>query len=461
MQTEGDSVTKEPGVHTHSGDPVTAQVQQVVSTLHSFAEDSSDSVRNCVANSVTSATCDVMQRLPSKSSLERSVRRKRQRTDNAREIPHTRNFDIPPEYQEIILHDSGVDDVDRIICMGDINIVTNLSGNIFEELVLTLPQEPEVEEVVAYFESNYIRGMQIGGRRRDPRFPIKLWNHFEDAEECAPKTTNCCEGFHNALKSVYMCAPNHVEVSEGHRSGHRCPASTRVNKLFESDRCNANRLLEDLMSLYKSILQRLMMPRTFCTWRAVADYDVNDERNHLPLEAVDFGVKFYIELGQSRLDSGIVHTVKKHGRDFLMKLLQELQQRLPSNINHLQSLDALTPETVLGVRKPRLQELSFLPKYSGDIGKLDGQWQRLATVSWPKDVINDSEKFWLTVHSHQDASGERDFKEVGQFALSMLSLPISNASVERVFSQMNLIKNKLRNRMRPRSQKPPDTLGAA
>ena len=129
MQTEGDSVTKEPGVHTHSGDPVTAQVQQVVSTLHSFAEDSSDSVRNCVANSVTSATCDVMQRLPSKSSLERSVRRKRQRTDNAREIPHTRNFDIPPEYQEIILHDSGVDDVDRIICMGDINTVSNLNGN--------------------------------------------------------------------------------------------------------------------------------------------------------------------------------------------------------------------------------------------------------------------------------------------------------------------------------------------
>ena len=77
---------------------------------------------------------------------------------------------------------------------------------VFEELVLTLPQEPEVEEVVAYFESNYIRGIQIGGRRRDSRFPIKLWNHFEDAEECAPKTTNCCEGFHNALKSVYMCA---------------------------------------------------------------------------------------------------------------------------------------------------------------------------------------------------------------------------------------------------------------
>lgn len=174
---------------------------------------------------------------------------------------------------------------------------------------------------------------------------------------------------------------------------------------------------------------------------------MKDDRNHLPLEAVDFGVKFNIELGHSKLDPRIVHTIKKYGRAFLMQLLNELQQRLPSNIHHLQSLDALTPETVLGVRKPRLHELSFLQKYSGDISKLDEQWQRLATVSWPKDVIDDAEQFWMTVHSHQDASGERDFKEVGQFALSMLSLPISNASVERVFSQMNLIKNKLRNRM--------------
>ena len=57
-------MTKEPGIHIHPGDPLTAQEQQVVSTLHSFAEDSSDGVRKSVANIVTSATFDVMQRLP-------------------------------------------------------------------------------------------------------------------------------------------------------------------------------------------------------------------------------------------------------------------------------------------------------------------------------------------------------------------------------------------------------------
>lgn len=136
---------------------------------------------------------------------------------------------------------------------------------------------------------------------------------------------------------------------------------------------------------------------------------------------------------------------------FLMQLIKEMQNRLPDNVHILQSLHVLTPEMVMGVRKPKLQELSFLAKYSGDIGKLDEQWQRIEIIAWPKEVIPDVEKFWMTVCEHQDASGERDFREVGQFEWSLLSLPISNASVERVFSQMNLIKSKIRNRMQQKS----------
>ena len=34
-------------------------------------------------------------------------------------------------------------------------------------------------------------------------FDIHLWNHHQDALNEAPKTTNCCEGWHNALKSLF------------------------------------------------------------------------------------------------------------------------------------------------------------------------------------------------------------------------------------------------------------------
>lgn len=39
-----------------------------------------------------------------------------------------------------------------------------------------------------------------------------------------------------------------------------------------------------------------------------------------------------------------------------------------------------------------------------------------------------------------DASCESCFEEIAEFALSLLSVPLSNAGVERVFSHMNAVK---------------------
>ena len=68
--TEGDRVTKQSGIHTHFGDPLNSQIQQVVNTLHFFSEDSSESVRNSVANAVSQVSDDVLQRLPRKCGMD-------------------------------------------------------------------------------------------------------------------------------------------------------------------------------------------------------------------------------------------------------------------------------------------------------------------------------------------------------------------------------------------------------
>ncbi|KAL1250495.1 hypothetical protein QQF64_018291 [Cirrhinus molitorella] len=54
---------------------------------------------------------------------------------------------------------------------------------------------------------------------------------------------------------------------------------------------------------------------------------------------------------------------------------------------------------------------------------------------------------FLLEAAKQDSSGEQCFKDLALFALSLLAMPLSNADVERVFSQMNNVKSKLRNRM--------------
>ena len=51
------------------------------------------------------------------------------------------------------------------------------------------------------------------------------------------------------------------------------------------------------------------------------------------------------------------------------------------------------------------------------------------------------------MYENFDAEGARRFEHISKLSFSLLSLPYSNASVERAFSIVNLIKDKLRNRM--------------
>ena len=86
----------------------------------------------------------------------------------------------------------------------------NDAFNRFQELARLFPNDHDddergnpIDQLLLYFENTYVRGREVRlGEHRDARFPPPLWNHYHDAEMCAPKTTNCCEGFHVALKSL-------------------------------------------------------------------------------------------------------------------------------------------------------------------------------------------------------------------------------------------------------------------
>lgn len=55
--------------------------------------------------------------------------------------------------------------------------------------------------------------------------------------------------------------------------------------------------------------------------------------------------------------------------------------------------------------------------------------------------------FWSEVYSYKDACDNNPFQELGKFVISLLTLPISNAAVERIFSSLNVTKTKSRNRI--------------
>lgn len=79
------------------------------------------------------------------------------------------------------------------------------------------------------------------------------------------------------------------------------------------------------------------------------------------------------------------------------------------------------------------------------IEKVDLQWRSIHFQTWEKTKT--AIEFWSEVNDFTDAAGNNPFSDLVSLALSVLSLPWSNAACERIFSQMNIIKNKTRNRM--------------
>ncbi|KAL3258311.1 hypothetical protein MRX96_016699 [Rhipicephalus microplus] len=87
------------------------------------------------------------------------------------------------------------------------------------------------------------------------------------------------------------------------------------------------------------------------------------------------------------------------------------------------------------------------------IAKIQNQRGKVALLVWKQ--ISSTQSFWCEVHSCKDACGENPFAELARFSMSMLVLPYSNAEVERAFGQFNMIKSKLRSKLKPETTKSP------
>lgn len=79
-----------------------------------------------------------------------------------------------------------------------------------------------------------------------------------------------------------------------------------------------------------------------------------------------------------------------------------------------------------------------------EIDEILTQYNNIHLINWLNNEDNVS--FWAEVLNYKDAAGNYRFLQLASLAIKLLTLPWSNAEVERVFSQMNIVKTKLRNR---------------
>lgn len=80
---------------------------------------------------------------------------------------------------------------------------------------------------------------------------------------------------------------------------------------------------------------------------------------------------------------------------------------------------------------------------------IDDEWRKLPIGILPKEIKNEKEvdKFWAKLLNFKNILNEYEYFNISSFALNVLSISHSNAECERIFSKVNLIKTKTRNRL--------------
>jgi len=222
---------------------------------------------------------------------------------------------------------------------------------------------------------------------------------------------------------------------------------TQVNKLFQSNQVEPLKLFEDLFLLYKSLLQKIIVPAQLqkVNDSELANYDFHPYIMHT--SSIYFGYDF--ESVAQALNKNDLTDVRERCKNFLVILAEQIQFRLPENLSVLKVIANLHPKTATAQVKPTLEKIlgEISREVYGSKPDIEKEWQQLHNKKW--NNLSNSEDFYAEVKEDTDAAGNKRFENVAKFATALLSLPFSNASVERAFSVYAAIKNKLRNRLSP------------
>lgn len=221
---------------------------------------------------------------------------------------------------------------------------------------------------------------------------------------------------------------------------------TQLNLLFQSDNVEPTKLFEDLFLLYKNLLQRLVVPAYLdkLVDSELVEFNFKDHLMHTA--SMYFGFDFH-DIAQ-KLAPRDLSDVKERCKNFLCCLAEQIQKRLPENLAMLKIIADLHPKVATSQVKPDITPiLSHIQRINiyGNKNDIVSEWHQLSNKQWSN--TSNSADFYYEVYNDLDAAGCKRFENISKFGLAFVTIPISNASVERAFSIYNIVKNKLRNRL--------------
>lgn len=156
------------------------------------------------------------------------------------------------------------------------------------------------------------------------------------------------------------------------------------------------------------------------------------------------------------LNKPVQEKIRKKCLEFYIVSCEEIQKRLPLEEKFLVELIFIDPKVALSLTRPEpcINLTETIKKFLAVLDKgseISTEWRDLQihfTASEKEEIFKMSvPEFWHMISNIRDFRGEYSFKNIAKLAQLVMILPHSNAEAERIFSIMNDVKSKKRNRL--------------
>lgn len=226
-----------------------------------------------------------------------------------------------------------------------------------------------------------------------------------------------------------------------------------INKLnieFQSEKNKLHLLLKRTSSLYKNILRNFLAPDYLkINENSLKNIDPKNPKNFLPIEKIYFGTR--VELfSYENINKTEVNNFRLKCLEFYIELSAQLKSRFDFEDPVLKFVQVFDPKEAISghVSSIALEANKYFPNLINDIEKLNSEWRILPDTPHLKNYIDlDFEKFWSIIFNLKDEMDEAMFPHLSHLVKAIICLPHSSAAAERIFSQLFLLKSKVRNRL--------------
>lgn len=230
------------------------------------------------------------------------------------------------------------------------------------------------------------------------------------------------------------------------------PFTVHLNQEFQSEQPKIHTLHERMATVYKTFLEFYLNPE-YIKNTPLENIQYRNPVNFMDINNMYFGAEVMIALStncNNTLRKEDIHNFKLRCLDFYIECCHQIYKRFPFNQEHIKSLKLLSflePKNIPGIQSIAVTASKFpnLSK-SVSISDLDREYRlmrNMENINFDQDFMT----FWTHIFTLKQNDNTEYFPNLSIFVKKILCLPHSSATVERIFSSINLNKTKIRNRL--------------